>query len=152
MKEKKKSSFGRTIFTFILLIVLILGGYFGYQYYLDQNRTTYHFNGEFPIEGTWYVNDSGEAFSDNALNFAEYKFSEPTQEGNRYIGRVFAIHFQDSTYTHTGDYEITGDNKIKISFPSEMDYDFTYNYYPDEQKLEMSFAGQERTLVREKHD
>ncbi len=150
MTEKKKSSFGRTIFKLILLIVLILGGYFGYQYYLDQNRVTYHFNGEFPIEGTWYVNDNGEAFSDNALNFAEYKFSEPTKEGDRYIGRVYAIHFQDSNYTHTGDYEITGDNKIKVSFPGEMDYDFTYNYYPDEQKLEMSFAGQERTLVREK--
>ncbi len=103
---------------------------------------------EFPIAGTWYVNDNGEAYSDNALNFAEYTFGEPTKAGDRYIGRVNAIHFQDSNYTHTGDYEVVGENKLKISFPNEMDYEFTYTYYPDEQKLEIDFAGQQRTLTR----
>ncbi len=148
----KKSSFGRTIFILILLIILIAGGYFGYKYYLDQNTSTTSLTEDidFQIAGTWYVNDSGEAYSDNAFNFSEYNFESPTRVDGKFTGKLNVVTHNLSNPLLTGDYEVVGENKLKISFPNEMDYEFTYTYYPDEQKLEMDFAGQNRTLIREK--
>jgi len=150
---KKKSSFGRFIFILLLLIILAAGGFLGYKYYSEGKEnsvSTIKLDGEikFPIAGTWYVNDSGEEYQDNALNFSEYTFETPAKVDGKLTGKINTVAFKDGNPVRTGSYEIVGENKLIISFPQEMDYDFTYTYYPDEQKLDMDFAGQKRTLTR----
>ncbi|SMC62893.1 hypothetical protein [Moheibacter sediminis] len=146
---KKKNSFGRTIFILILLLILAAGGYFGYKYYSDQN-TSISVNGEkeFPIAGTWSVDNIDEGFNDTAFNFIEYTFESPAKVDGKLTGKLNVVSNNDGNPTRTGNYEITGENKLIISFPNEMDHEFTYTYYPDEQKLQMNFAGQNRTLTR----
>jgi|GEM_PF-6875668 len=103
---------------------------------------------DFPIAGTWYVNDSGEDYNENALNFSEYTFETPVNVDGKLTGKLNTVLFEDGSPTRSGNYEITGENKLKVSFPNEMDYELTYVYYPEEQKLEINFAGQNRTLIR----
>lgn len=103
---------------------------------------------EFPIEGTWYVNDNGEAYTDNTLNFAEYTFGEPDQSGGKLLGKLRLMSFDGEE--REAEYEIIEKNVLNIYILNENDYTFTYTYYPEEEKVEMNYAGQERTLVREK--
>lgn len=116
----------------------------------EVTESGYQNNSKFPIEGTWYVNDNGETSIDNALNFSEFTFGSPTKVADKLIGKFSAVHFQDINSVYTGDYEIVGANILVLSLPNEMDYEFTYTYYPDEQKLEITYAGQNKILTREK--
>lgn len=149
---KKKSSFGRIIFILILLLILVGGGYFGYKYYSEGNTSTStNFDGkDFQIEGTWYVSDIDAGFGDGAFNFIEYTFERPANAEGKWTGKVNVVSNDLGNPTRTGSYEIVDKNKLIISFPNEMDYEFAYTHYPDEQKLEMDFVGQKRMLVRAK--
>lgn len=103
---------------------------------------------DFPIAGTWYVNDNGEAYTDNTLNFSEYTFGEPDQSGGKKLGKLRLVSFKGEE--REGEYEIIDKNVLVIYLLNENDFTFTYTYFPDDKKLEMNYAGQERTLVREK--
>ena len=110
----------------------------------DENVTEI----DFPLTGTWYVNDNGEAYSDNVLNFSEYTFGEPDASGGKLLGKVKLIPFEGEE--REGEFEILDENTLVIYLLNENDYTFTYAYFPDNEKVEMNYAGQDRTLVRVK--
>lgn len=114
-----------------------------------SNKKESLIDAEFPLVGTWYVNDSGEDYNDNALNFSEYTFGEPDRSGGKLLGKLRLVPFNGEE-EREGEYEIVEENKLVIYLLNELDYTFTYTYFPEEEKVEMNYAGQDRTLVREK--
>jgi len=149
---KKKSSFGRFIFILIILLILIFGGYFGYQYYYKKEkpnikelqslllRLNPETEKEFPIAGIWYL--------DNPNISAEYIFEAPEKSDGKLAGKLDVV--TDKMTTGVFNYEVIGDNKLKISDPKNTvtPYEITYNYNATEQKLVITNGAEKKIYTR----
>lgn len=105
---------------------------------------------EFPIPGTWYVEDSEKEVENTAFNFIEYTFETPTNVDGKLTGVVHTISNDPANPSRTGSYEVLTENKLILSFPNESPQDFIYSYNPEYQKVDISFAGQNRILTNTK--